>query len=136
MRILGYLVVFFCFTLHLFIPMNTSLISNELGLVNIIFYSLGILYFSLLIKKIINKHEFNYDLLFLVMTLWIANFISYIYFNIFESFIISFFGILICLIDLTFLFKRIKKINKRYPKYLYCLFSFYFYLLIILFKFL
>ena len=130
-----YLAVFFSFTFQLFIPVNFNLISPTTVVFNSIFYIISIMFFSLLIKKIVIKKKFNYDLLFLVLTLWISNFIGYIYFNIFNSFIVSWFCSIICLIILYFLLKDIKKINKSYSKYLILISSFYFYLLLFIFKF-
>jgi len=135
MGIIIYLAVFFSFGFNLFIPANLNLVSPTTVVFNSIFYIISIMFFSLLIKKIVIKKKFNYDLLFLVLTLWISNFIGYIYFNIFNSFIVSWFCSIICLIILYFLLKDIKKINKSYSKYLILISSFYFYLLLFIFKF-
>lgn len=135
MEIIIYLVVFFSFGFQLFIPVNLNLVSPTIVVFNSIFYLISIVFFALLIKQIIIKKKFNYDLLFLIMTLWISNFIGYIYFNIFKTFIVSWFSSFICLIVLYFLLKDIKKINKSYSKYLILISCFYFYLLLFIFKF-
>lgn len=142
MVILGFIVSFLLFAVHLFIPFNYQLFdSYNLDIFipykgMIIFYLVGIMFFIHIIYLLIKYKYFNYDFLFLIMTIWISNFIGYIYFNIFESIILSFFSFLICLSSLGFFIKKIKKTNKSYLKYLFILLIFYFYLLIVLFNFL
>ena len=136
MNILGIILGFLAFCWQFFLPKNYNLISIANYSFCVIFYLLAILFFLSLINKLLKSKCYDYDITFLVMTLWIANFISYIYFNIFQSVILSFFSCFICFIDIIFLIKRIKKINKSYPKYLFLLLGFYFYLLICFIKFL
>jgi len=130
-----YFIIFFSYTSHFLIPINLGLVSNNILFFHLIFYSSSILFFSLQIKNHIIQKNLNYDVLFLILTLWISNFISYIYFNIFKIYIISFSSTLISLICVIFLIKEIKKINKCYPKYLIPLLIFYIYLSLFIIKF-
>ena len=131
MEILGSILGFVLFFVHFLLPIKSLLINN----CYIIFYIIGIIFFFILIYKILKDKKFTYDILFLVMTLWISNFIGFIYLNIFTSLTISFFCYLVSLICIIFLFKNIKKINKHYLKHSFILLLSYIYLLINFIKF-
>ena len=131
MEILGSILGFVLFLVHFLLPIKSLLINNFY----ISIYVIGILFFFLLVYKLLKNKHFNYDILFLIMTLWISNFIGFIYLNIFTSLTISFFCYLVSLICIIFLFKNIKKINKHYLKHLFILLLSYIYLLINFIKF-
>lgn len=138
MIILGIFFVFLLYIFHLFLPFNydffctLKLNVSYQGIA--LYYLVSVIFLIYLIYLLLKNKKFNYDLLFLYCVLWIANLVSYFYFNFFESIILGFFGILCCLIVLFFLIKHIKKINKNWLIYLIFLLSFYFYLLSIFFK--
>ena len=95
MNILGIILVFFSFCIQFFLPFNIDLISTFF----IIFYLISILFLCLLIYKINISKKINYDILFLILTLWISNIMGVIYLNIFNNYIISFSCYLVSFID-------------------------------------
>lgn len=137
MIVLEFLFFVILFTFHLLIPFDFHMF-NSLRIVIpykflIMIYLMGIIFFVYSICLLIKNNKFNYDILFLILLFWILNLIGYVYFNIFNNIIISFITTFSCFLNLIFLKKHLKKINKSFL--LSILMFFYIYLLIILFKF-
>lgn len=130
MNILGIILTFFSFSMHFLLPVNYNFENHFC----IVFYLISILSLCILLYKLMCIKKFNYDILFLLMTLWVSNFMGFLYLNVFNNIIISFCCYLVCLIDVIFLFRDIKKINTS-NKNLYLLIIHYIYLLISFIKF-
>jgi len=130
MNILGIILTFFSFSMHFLLPINYNFENNFC----IVFYFISILSLCILLYKLMCIKKFNYDILFLLMTLWVSNFMGFFYLNVFNKIIISFCCYLVCLIDVIFLFRDIKKINTS-SKNLYLLIIYYICLLISFIKF-
>jgi len=130
MNILGIILTFFSFSMHFLLPINYNFENNFC----IVFYFISILSLCILLYKLMCIKKFNYDILFLLMTLWVSNFMGFFYLNVFNNIIISFCCYLVCLIDVIFLFRDIKKINTS-SKNLYLLFIYYICQLISFIKF-
>ena len=135
MFILGIIFIFCMYSWHLIIPFNYDVNVKIPYCPLMVIYLIGIIFFAYLIYLLIKNRMFNYDIIFLVIVLWITNLFGYIYFNVFENILLSFVCIMLCIITIIILIMNVKKINKSYPIYLFILLVLYFYLLIILFKF-
>lgn len=126
MEILGTILGFVLFLVQFLLPIKSSVIN----IFYIYLYILGAIFLFKLIYILLKNKQFNYDFLFLIMTLWISTFVGFCYLNLFESLNISFFCYLVSFGSILFLIKDIKKINKHYSKHLFILLFSYVYLLI------
>ncbi len=87
-----------------------------------VFYVVGfldVLFISILITRLINKLKFDNSFLFNFSLLWIFRIFCSIYFNFFNSIIFSLIFIVLDLLNLVYIFYKIKKINITYCKYLF-----------------
>lgn len=131
MEILGTILGFFVFIAHFLLPFKNNFINNFY----IYLFFIGLIFLFILVYKLLKNKQFNYDILFLFMTLWISNFFGFLYLNFFNSHNISVFCYLVSIFSVLFLMKEIKKINKHYLKYLFILLFSFIYLLISFIKF-